>query len=211
MAFKKKNIAYLLGALVISSSASGTSLTGFYAGADIGMDFASMKLSSENKTLEGKKSGPMFAVDGGYIFGISRFFVGIEGNFGIGTARPSCVFSDQISVSLKRRYSFGFTSKVGYSLFGGVSSVLNAGVLRSNYSLNVNNNDGSLRRSSSSKTSLLLGGELRYDIGPVFLRAGWDVLFPRKVASSSDMVGIDNGTLKKRSYVLRIGAGYKFG
>ena len=195
--------------VVVVCTPTYASASGFYIAGDIGGDFSKLSVTSAGKKVSSNKFGTAVNLGAGYTFCLSPFLLSLEGIFGVGTANPSYTSSDKVTVSSKRRYSFGFTSKIGYSFPGGLSGILNAGVLRSNHSINVNESDASEKSGSTNSTSLLIGAELRYDFGQVFVRAGCDVLFPRSIVGEKDKLG-SAGSLKKRSYVIRIGGGYKF-
>lgn len=211
------------------SASNYTQVTGFYAGADIGLSNLKNKMSkSKNNGTETtrknkKKNGFAGDIFCGYNFQMGRFILGLECLLGMESARPVTVIRDSEaanatnttdlttpgeSTSLKRKYTFGFVPRFGYAIFGGLNAYVNFGTTFAKYAIKHNKKEeGSDPKSKSrnkGRASLLLGLGLEQNFGPLFVRAECNKIFKRNVAT------IGTTKVSADSYIVKLGAGYRF-
>lgn len=178
-----------------------TSVTGFYGGADLGLDLLKMKSrdqrtnSQKNKT----KSSALLDAFAGYNVQLGKFIFGLEGFLDFRTATPKTDISSR-TYSLKRKYGFGISPKIGYNIYNTLNGYVNFGTLTSKYK--VRGND---EKSNPTKTSLFVGLGLEQTFGSMFVRGEVNRVFNKKNVSK-----INNVNISADSYTFKIGGGYRF-
>ena len=186
------------------------SVTGFFAGVDLGSDllrgyFQNIKESpskKKNKTKIGM-IGDFFA---GYNFQLRRFIVGLEGFLLLDTARPLVKFDDshESKMSVKRKYSFGFSPKFGCAFTNGLNGYLKLGFVYSKFNAKSEIETQTVSK-NPNKTALSVGFGVEKDLGKsLFVRAECNKIFKKDVVKNSDSK-ISAGSLE-----FKIGGGYRF-
>lgn len=176
------------------------SVTGFYGGADLGLDL--LKLKSRNQVSAVKrnktKSGVLLDAFAGYNVQLGKFIFGIEGFLDFRTATPKTSIDNKI-YSLKRKYGFGLAPKIGYNIYNTLNGYVNFGTLTSKYKARGNN-----EKSNPTKTSLFVGLGLEQTFGTMFVRGEVNRVFKKNVSK------INNVNMSADSYTFKIGGGYRF-
>ncbi len=182
------------------SPAENISVTGFYGGADLGLDL--LKLKSRNQISTAKrsktKSGLLMDAFAGYNVQLGKLIFGIEGFLDFRTATPKTNI-DNKTYSLKRKYGFGLAPKIGYNIYSTLNGYVNFGTLTSKYKARGNN-----EKSNPTKTSLFVGLGLEQTFGTMFVRGEMSRVFKKNVSK------ISNVSMSADSYTFKIGGGYRF-
>ena len=183
-----------------SSSIENTTVTGFYGGADLGLDL--LKLKSRDQVSTSKKSktksGVLLDAFAGYNVQLGKFIFGLEGFLDFRTATPKTNV-DNKTYSLKRKYSFGLAPKIGYNIYNSLNGYVNFGTLTSKYKARGNN-----EKSNPTKTSLFVGLGLEQTFGTMFVRGEVNKVFKKTISK------INNVSMSADSYTFKIGGGYRF-
>ncbi len=186
--------------VAIETPVENISVTGFYGGADLGLDF--LKLKSRNQISTTKrnktKSGILLDAFAGYNVQLGRFIFGIEGFLDFRTATPKTNI-DNKTYSLKRKYGFGLAPKIGYNIYNTLNGYVNFGTLTSKYKARGNN-----EKSNPTKTSLFVGLGLEQTFGTMFVRGEVNRVFKKNISK------INNVNMSADSYTFKIGGGYRF-
>ena len=181
-------------------SKADSSITGFYGGTDLGMDFLKQKSrnnltrASKNKT----KSGMTLDAFVGYNVQFGDFIFGLEGSLDFRTASPK-VSIDGKNFSLKRKYSFGISPKIGYNIYNNLNGYVNFGTLTSKYKVRGNGD-----KSNPTKTAMFVGLGLEQSFGTMFVRGELNRVFKKTVSK------LNNVNMSADSYTFKIGGGYRF-
>lgn len=181
-----------------SSPVENTNITGFYGGADLGLDL--LKLKSHNQISNSKKTktGALFDTFLGYNVQLGKLIFGIEGFLDFRTATPKTNLENK-TYSLKRKYSFGLSPKIGYNIYSSLNGYVNFGTLTSKYKARGNN-----EKSNPTKTSLFVGLGVEQTFGTMFVRGEVNKVFKKTVSK------INNVSMAADSYTFKIGGGYRF-
>ncbi len=193
------------------SSCSIVSSTGFYAGADVGVDSSKGRFTkTTNSATENKKASGNSAtgdIFGGYNFQMGRFIFGLECLVSINSAKVSTDISSggtTDSVSEKRKYGLWIAPKVGYAISGGLSGYLNFGTAINKYALTSTDSSGKQTKGSPSKTSMFVGFGIEQSFGSIFVRGECNKIFKKSAGKVGDT------SISADSYVFKIGGGYRF-
>lgn len=176
------------------------SITGFYGGADLGMDLLKQKAHNNSSNTGKSKSKPGLLLDAfvGYNFQLGKFIFGLEGILDFRTATPKTSINSK-TFSLKRKYGFGLAPKIGYNIYNSLNGYVNFGTLTSKYKIRGNN-----QKSNPTKTSMFVGLGLEQTFGTMFVRGEVNKVF-KKTISKISSVG-----MSADSYTFKIGGGYRF-
>lgn len=176
------------------------SVTGFYGGADLGLD--SLKLKSRDQISAIKrnktKSGMLLDAFAGYNVQFGKFIFGVEGFLDFRTATSKTNINKK-TYSLKRKYGFGLAPKIGYNIYNTLNGYVNFGTLTSKYKVRGNN-----EKSNPTKTSLFVGLGLEQTFGTMFVRGEVNKVFKKNISK------INNISMSADSYTFKIGGGYRF-
>lgn len=180
--------------------AENISVTGFYGGADLGLDLLKLKSRNQVSAVKGNKikSGVLLDAFAGYNVQLGKFIFGIEGFLDFRTATPKTNI-DNKTYNLKRKYGFGLAPKIGYNIYSTLNGYVNFGTLTSKYKARGNN-----EKSNPTKTSLFFGLGLEQTFGTMFVRGEVNKVFKKNVSK------INNVNMSADSYTFKIGGGYRF-
>ncbi|MDR0744721.1 MAG: outer membrane beta-barrel protein [Holosporales bacterium] len=205
-----------------SKTTNVVSVTGFYGGADVGIDFSKSKFSndkdyqtagddSEKKKLARKrqsKTGFLGDIFAGYNCQFGKFMMGLECFVDMKTSKHNVEVGTETkqSVSLKRKYSFGINPRVGYAIFDSFFGYVTIGTTLSKHTLNAQNKSAADKKAAKhpSKTSLFVGLGVEQNFGPLFIRGEVNKMLNKKLGE------IEGVKTSVGSYVFRVGGGYRF-
>jgi hypothetical protein len=184
----------------VSVTAATGQITGFYGGADIGLDMSKLKLNNTvtHTTAKKRKSGLLLDVFTGYNCQLGNFICGVEGFLDFKTTKNSAKV-DTKTVNSRRKYEFGLAPKVGYNIYDDLNGYANIGLLLSKYK--VRSTDGN---SNPLKTLFFAGIGLEQSFGTLFVRGELNKIFKKTI---TNVGGVKTST---DSYVFKIGGGYRF-
>ncbi|MDR0640795.1 MAG: outer membrane beta-barrel protein [Holosporales bacterium] len=186
--------------------------TGFYAGGEVGIDFASNWFreasTAEKDKIKKSKTGFTGGVFGGYNLQIGGLILSLECLIGMKPSKTETTIgtdSEKKEASLKRGCYFGVSPRIGYSLWSGGFGYLKFGTDFTKHRFTLTNaSDGKETKKNGSKFQLKAAVGVEQHFARWFLRAECGKCFHRKVG---DVDSIEAGT---KSWMMAAGCGYRF-
>ncbi|MDR2666635.1 MAG: hypothetical protein LBB34_00755 [Holosporales bacterium] len=181
-------------------SNSSNCITGFYGGADMGLDVLKVKLNdtTTGTTAKKGKGGLLLDVFSGYNCQLGSFIYGIEGFLDFRMTKNSTKVGVK-TVSSRKKYGFGLAPKIGYNIYNDLNGYANFGLLVAKYKIRSADN-----KSTPLKTSFFAGIGFEQSFGSLFVRGELNKIFRKTIANVG---GIKTSVT---AYVFKIGGGYRF-
>jgi hypothetical protein len=177
-------------------------VTGFYTGADIGLDIHKTKAKKQTTTAttdrNKTKGGFLLNLFGGYSYQFGKLIIGVDGtaSFTLGANKSNF---DSETLTTKKRYGFGLAPKIGYNIRNNINGYLSLGMMCTKYKASTTSAKKSLHR-----CAVFVGLGLEKVLGQMFVRGEVDRVFKKSVAKVADV------SVNSASYIFKFGGGYRF-